>query len=65
MTPADIRTARQRLGLSRADLADRLGVSVRTVEEWERSDSRNRPQPYLPRAFRDLERELVAEEARS
>ena len=35
MTPAELRTARERLGLSRAGLAQRLEVKTRTVKAWE------------------------------
>lgn len=35
MTPQQITTARERAGLSRKELAAKLGVSWRTVEKWE------------------------------
>lgn len=35
MTPIDILTARQAMGWSRSDLAQRLNVSERTVRAWE------------------------------
>lgn len=35
MTPAEIRAARKRLGLSQEGLAERMGVSRSLVEKWE------------------------------
>jgi putative transcriptional regulator len=35
MTPNEIRALRERLGLSRADFAGRLGVTERAVHFWE------------------------------
>lgn len=35
MTPAAIREARDKLGLSQTQLARALGVSVRSVKHWE------------------------------
>lgn len=35
MTAPQIKRARQKLGLSRKDLAERLGVSEWTVRSWE------------------------------
>jgi DNA-binding transcriptional regulator YiaG len=58
MTPAEIAAARKRLGLTQALFAARLGVSRRTVEEWENPRGKGRPAPYFGRALRDLEREL-------
>lgn len=63
MTPGDIRTIRQRLGLSRAQLAEALGVSPRTVENWEWQGRQTPVDPLLPRALRDLERELMESSA--
>lgn len=34
-TPQQIKELRQRLGISQAALAERLGVSIRTVKYWE------------------------------
>jgi DNA-binding transcriptional regulator YiaG len=44
VTPDDIRTIRERLGLTQRELADRLGVSVNTISNWEtgRSSPRRR-----------------------
>lgn len=38
-TGDDIRTARQKAGLTQAELAQRIGVSMRTVGNWERGDT--------------------------
>lgn len=38
-TGDDIRNARQRAGLTQAELAQRIGVSMRTVGNWERGDT--------------------------
>jgi DNA-binding transcriptional regulator YiaG len=35
MTATDLRTLRARLGLTQAQLAEALGVSVRAIENWE------------------------------
>lgn len=35
MTPQQITTAREKAGLTRKELAAKLGVSWRTVEKWE------------------------------
>lgn len=59
MTPGSIREFRARLGLSRAELARRLPVAYRTLEDWEAG--RAAPPDYLARALRDLERELSIE----
>lgn len=57
MTPEEIKNFRARLGLSRADLARRLPVPYRTLEDWEAG--RRTPPDYLPRALADVERELL------
>lgn len=36
MTPAQLRAARAAIGLSQAELAERLGVSHRQLGRWER-----------------------------
>lgn len=53
--PAELRALRARLGLSQAGLADRLGISKRTLQEWEQG---RRTPRGLAAAF--LERELRA-----
>jgi DNA-binding transcriptional regulator YiaG len=35
MTPADLKTRREQLGLSQAGFARVLGVSVRSLQNWE------------------------------
>jgi len=35
MTPIQFRQSRQTLGLSRAEMADRLGIGLRTLERFE------------------------------
>lgn len=61
MTPDDIRAYREQLGLTQAQLAAHLGRSRRTIEEWENPRGKGKPPPELPRALRDLERELAGE----
>lgn len=54
MTPAEIRAAREALGLSLDGLAEALGVGRMAVWRWERpeSDPNHRtPPPYLRRAM--------------
>lgn len=50
--PAYLRAFRSRAGLSQVALANALGVSRRTVEEWE--GGRNRPPEYLKLAIEYL-----------
>lgn len=38
MTPADVRVARQRLGLTQEQLAATMGVTWSTVARWESTD---------------------------
>lgn len=40
MTGADLRCAREELGLSQAELARLFGVDVMTISRWERGESR-------------------------
>lgn len=56
MTPAEIRDARERLGLSQRAMALALGVHWNTLARWERGELV--PAPYLWRAVRDLSWEL-------
>ena len=35
MTAAQLKTERERLGLTQAVLAERLGVTARTIQRWE------------------------------
>lgn len=52
-TPAEVRAARQRLGLTQAELAARLGVDVMTISRWERGA--RTPPPYLAQTLAALE----------
>ena len=63
MTPAEIREGAHRLGLSQAQLADRLGLDVMTVSRWERGERACSMPEVLRRALRDLERELEEAQA--
>lgn len=38
MTPAELRTARERLGLSQLEVAQALGVDLRSYGRWERGE---------------------------
>lgn len=49
MTPATIRALRQRLGLNQIDFAKRLGVSVRSINNWEAGDTVPRSRAHLDR----------------
>lgn len=44
MTAEEFAAERSRLGLSQSELAERLGVHVRTIGKWERSE-RGIPEP--------------------
>lgn len=48
----DVRGLRERLGLSQAQFAQQLGVTLTTVARWE--DGASRPTRHLLRALRDL-----------
>jgi len=39
MTGNDLRTYRHKLGLSQTELAKRLGIAMRTLQRWERSQT--------------------------
>ena len=56
MESSELTTWRERLGLTREDLAQALKTTYTTVYRWETGD-RAIP-PFLERAIRDLEREL-------
>lgn len=55
MTTTEFRTKHN---LSQTELARLLPVNVRTLQDWESTRGRDRVPPFLPRALRDLEREL-------
>ena len=46
MTPTQVRKARQRLGWTQQEMADALGVSLRTIKHWE-AGTRNMSKPVL------------------
>lgn len=39
MTPKELRARRLELGLSLSDLAERIGVPIKTVSAWERGEA--------------------------
>jgi transcriptional regulator with XRE-family HTH domain len=43
MTGDEVRRIRQRLGLTQAELSERLGVAANSVARWERNEMRIRP----------------------
>jgi transcriptional regulator with XRE-family HTH domain len=54
MTGAQLRTERQRLGLSQAKLADALGVTANTVARWERVEMKIAQPQVLEAALKNL-----------
>lgn len=54
MTPSEFRAARKRLGLTRAALAEALGVTPRTVGNW--SWGHTEIPPFMALAIEALER---------
>lgn len=58
VTPAEIRAVCADLNMPLAELARRLPVPLRTLEDW--AAGRARPPAYLRRALADIERELSA-----
>ena len=58
-TPEALREWRDRMRLSQAEAATRLGISQRAWQMWEAGE--RTPPPYLFRALRDVERELAEE----
>jgi DNA-binding XRE family transcriptional regulator len=54
MTPADLHTWRKDRGLTQEALGTLLGVSRKTINEWERG--RSFPQPYLALALKALDK---------
>lgn len=55
---AEIAAVRERHGLSQRDLADRIGVDVRTLQNWEQG--RNRPDPAAMTLIRLFDRDPAA-----
>jgi transcriptional regulator with XRE-family HTH domain len=53
---ADFRTARKALGLNQTQIADRLGVTQKTVSYWETGK-----QPDIPKAIELAMKQLKAE----
>ena len=53
----NVKQERQKLGMTQAALAERLGVDVMTVSRWERGT--RTPPPYLKLAFDALAMETV------
>lgn len=51
LSPTDVRQRRDALGLTQAELAAALGVSVTTVARWEMAGEARRPAPYLALAL--------------
>jgi DNA-binding transcriptional regulator YiaG len=56
MTGAELKAWREQRRLSQPELAERLPVSVRTLQGWEQD--RFAVPAYLERALQDVEREL-------
>jgi transcriptional regulator with XRE-family HTH domain len=50
MTPADFRACRVRLGLSQAAMAEALGISLSSVNDYESGLQRGK-RAYLPRTI--------------
>lgn len=57
MRPEEIRSCRQRLGLTQAQLAERFDVSANTVARWERGESVPEAPAMLRLALQALEME--------
>ena len=54
MTPAELKAIRKRLNLSTSELGEKLGVSGRTVEDWEQGRRKIRgPAEVLIRQLAD------------
>ena len=55
-TPSEVRAFLETHGLTHGQFAEKLGVKVRTVEDWVAGN--RTPLPYLTLALRCLNREL-------
>ena len=55
----DIKSIRERLGLTQEQLAHKLGVSWATVARWERG--KGEPSPLAQKAIDDLPKETPSE----
>jgi putative transcriptional regulator len=64
-TPFDVATLRRRLGLTQAGFAERFGLSLASVRDWEQG--RRRPDRTATALLRVIDRapEVVAEALRS
>lgn len=62
MTGAELRSWRERLGLSQAQLAPMLGTDQGWISRAEAGKTPIRNPVMLERALRDIERELTGEE---
>ena len=60
-TPQALAAKRANLGLTQQQMADALGVSLRTWQHWENAERPPAHPLMLVRAMRDLERELAEE----
>jgi transcriptional regulator with XRE-family HTH domain len=58
MTGAELKTKREKLGLSQSEFAELLPVNLRTLQDWESDRRPSLPPPYFYRALRDLEVEV-------
>ena len=59
-SPDALRNRRHLMGLTQANIAERLGVSRATWADWERGFSK--PPRYLPLALTELERQMTESE---
>ncbi len=61
--PALVKRLRSELRLTQEKLAQKLGVSFSTVNQWE--NGRRRPHPFLLRRLEEMEMELATNIKRS
>lgn len=57
MIGAELKQRREKLGLSQASLAQKLGTSTNTVARWEREEMKIQNPEMLNLALKTLERE--------